>query len=492
MSRNDYFRTQLKDGKLHRNFSPLQKSSFRKKPHLIPSLNNLLASLCRQHSDFVKAALHPRREELFPGLLFPFTDKKVIRDQAKKVRDDLERHDKDGVEIDKIWPDFCKFWNLGQLKQPKRKEIFLTRKWLRILTSRVDKASFIYDQTVNPTHRYVSDRYLSYHLSHRPKGAYKDKHGEVWTYSQAYLRKQFCRTSGQFVRSRDIGELAINRGLTPYLVTITPKPLYNRKGSHWQKHTPDQVSKMLSGAFRKFTDSLRQAGDDIEIIRVIEPQRNGAPHMHFVMFIHSYRQGAIIKYLRDAFIHKSEVCGATGVHVKNSHDWLGAIKYVMKQLWGESMADPENQDRINAWSKHGCHRRYGHVSTMYKYPSVKLWEHARKGKALIQKLYPERLSERIAGDEYQICLVNYRLAIAAMENDFASFCKIFWEATASSCVVLNDIKPTDMEYEYEPHSQLRIEYPDNYIYYESFAIVDAIIESLHTKKLYKNAYIDTS
>lgn len=470
MNNYNFIQTSVNDsGRLARFYSPLQRLLFKNKPHLKPTPSNLIKPLMKGHPEHIQQVLDDRRYELLPGLLKPFAEKRSIFKQADRIADDIRKHVNAEVNVERIWEDFCRLWNLGNLKQPRADKLCTRHNWMIILRRLARRASYLYDAITKPTGQYVSDRYLRYSLSMRPSRKYITDSGEVWTYNRARLYKQFCRASCHMVKSRGIGELAVNRGLSPLAVVITPLPKYSMHSSSWQGSTPEQTSAAMMLVFRRFTDKLRHSGVDSEIIRVTEPQKSGTPHIHLLLFVDEQFIDMIQAALQWAFVdgcndkNIEAICGADGIDVKRCYDWEGELKYVTKDQWGGLKSKRDYESEIMAWAENGCHRRFSTVSTMHKYPSNKFWEQARKGRAEVEVYYKERLRDDVKTDASRIEQINMQLNEAAKSNNYADFCRAYWAATGTDEVIERN-RPRNLDIaELAGFSQLRVDNRDNYL-----------------------------
>lgn len=470
MNHNNFIQTFVNgNSRLARYYSPLQQLLYKGHPHLTPTPAILIKLLMKGYPEHIEQALNDRRYELLPGLLQPFSDKSSVFEQAGRIAADIRKHVNADVNVERIWSDFCMLWNLGNLKQPRADKLCTRHNWMIILRRLVRRASYLYDAITKPTGQYVSDRYLRYSLSMRPSRKYITDTGEVWTYNRARLYKQFCRASSYLVKSRGIGELAVNRGLSPLAVVITPLPKYSMHSGSWQGYTPDQTSADMMLIFRRFTDKLRHSGVDNEIIRVTEPQKSGTPHLHLLLFVEEQRIEMVLAALRWAFVDgcnnedTQPVCGTDGIKIKRCYDWEGELKYVTKDQWGALKSKRDYESEIMAWAENGCHRRFSTVSTMHKYPSNKFWEQARKGAAEVEIFYKERLRDDVKTDTSTIKLINKQLNEAAKSNNYADFCRAFWAATGTDEVIERNRPRTLDISELAGVSQLRVDYQGIYL-----------------------------
>lgn len=419
----------LRQGKLTACYGGLQQATFKTAAHLKPTISNLLKTLTRGKPEHIQQALKEHETALFPALLKPFSDRRRIYQQRKRVADDLRRHVASGVDIAAVWPDFLLLWNLPQdMKQPATKNLVSYRYWLITLRRLTKKATYIYSTLAEKTDRYVPARYLQYSLALRHRyDTNFELYGERLTHTKLQMYSQYCRTSGYKVRSEGIANLAENRGLTPFAITITPRPRYVMHSSAWAGVTPFETSGDMSTTFKQVTDSFRHAGYDVEIIRVVEPQANGTPHLHLLLFCDINLIGTIENTFNEKFINAG-ICGTGGIYTRTVYDVPGQIGYMLKTLWGNLKYQIEYQDEIMAWGEFGAHRRFAITSTKYKYPSVKLLDDARRGRASLIKLYKGRLRDDVKNTPGAITEIEEALNNAAKKRDYPRFVRLFWDA----------------------------------------------------------------
>ncbi len=436
------------------------------KPQYRPTVSNLHRKLSAGFPQHIKHLLSKRKRELFPGLLEPFASKQDIYRKAGQLADEwrLILSEKGSKRVvGGLWNDFCRIHNLGSLKMPALNKLGYPGYWHGVLRRKLRKASFIYSLLAEGADQYVPISYLKYALSLRRRGVYLTRYGEL-TYSQAQAYRQYMRCCQYYARSLGVADLAEKRGLSPYAISITPMPKYQMHGSHWEGETPEQVSSLLTQAYRKFTDSMRHAGIDLDCIRVVEPQESGTPHLHLLLFTNDIAK--VMPALKDAFMNKVEVSGSTGIHCQNAYDVGGEIRYMLKTLWGKLKYDAEYADEIMAWGEEGAHRRFGITSTTHKFPSVEIWELARKGKFQVEhhKICSKHLREDVRINEAKINTTNDRMNAAAKSGDYAAFCLAYWDATASDQQLKQDLLKSLTSSTFSACSQLRLIYQEDYTY----------------------------
>lgn len=446
-------------GRLHKRYRKLSKLV---KPEFRPTVTNIFRSLTSRQPWAVRQILAERKAEITPGLLAPFSPHKKIYSKAGDLSDSWRKIIKEVGRDNlthKMWEDFCSINNLGSFKMPSRNKLTYPGYWYSVLCRLLRKASFVYSMIAEGAKNIVPDSFLKYTLSLCKKRRYKTNIG-AWSYSQLKKIRQYTHYCNYLARSNGVAGLAQWRGLGAHLITITPLPEYHCRGEYWQGKTPEQVSRLLTAAYRVFTDSMRHAGVDLDAIRVIEPHDSGTPHLHLLIFTDDFNR--VMPALRKAYVDKVEVCGTMGVrYIKRVHDdeVESVIRYLLKTFKGDN-------DAVMAWSEQGAHRRFGITSTAHKYPSREFWEQGRKGLASIQQheTYSKILRADVSGNKARLDSINSRLNIAAKCGDYAEFCMAFWDATADDEQLGRDLMKSVVSSTFPGSSQLCLNYQDNYLY----------------------------
>lgn len=370
-----------------------------------------------------------RKDEVMPAGLRIGGSKQQISKRAKglmldfiKLSDKLLTEHKENM-TDDLFHQFLTLNNIKPFNLPCGKyadsKLGYTSFWYNKMCRALEKASAIYDFVVEDVDKYTSDRHLNYSLSLARKGTYYDKNGKKWTYNELQALKQYQRCCSYKARSIGVADFAASQNLDAYLISVTPV-------SSLRDMCADDLSAQYNAGWKTFTDSLRHAELNSYNIKVIEPGKDGVPHVHALLFTDNIDR--VMMFLKRAYIDKHELAGSIGVHYKPAHDVPGAINYLLKTHWGKLKYDSENADQIMLWGKHAAHRRFSITSTMHKLPSVQLWEDSRSGKAQVHKhkTYKSRLND----DALQhVKYVNNRLNEAAQSGNFFMFLKTFMSAT---------------------------------------------------------------
>ena len=430
-------------------YKGLQAIAIKKNPKLEPKISNLLDPLLRNKPRHIRDALRDHAKDLFPGLLKPFSDKSTIYKQRKRIAENLRHLADTGVDIAEVWKSFCELWNLPEgMKQPRPWNIFSYRYWFQTLRRLIKKATFIYSAIAKPTDTYVSEEYLRYSLELYHDYTLKliNKEGESGLkYSYWQMRKQHMLASSYKVRSEGIASLALNRGLSAYHLTITPLPEYNMHSSAWRGATPGGTSIKLNRAYRKLRDALKYRGYDVDILKFVEFMKSGTPHFHLLLFCNPIHIDIITSIFRKIFIDEG-IVGTDGIVIKYVADdeVSNVINYLMKTLWGGLKFQNELENEIQAIGEFGTSRRFSTTSTLHKFPSLELWNKARKGRASLISLYKDKLRKDVKGKRGAVAKADMALNEAARRRDYADFVREFWNATASDEIIkANKIKSVD-------------------------------------------------
>lgn len=173
-------------------------------------------------------------------------------------------------------------------------------------------------------------------------------------------------------------QMAHKKGFVWSFITITLPPEYHpnpqsKRGEHtWNGVTPADARKKLMKSWARARSLLNECNVEIFGVRVLEPQNDGTPHLHYIVFHSVYDtltlDNVLIRYFnQDGQWHtrkwdKKNKCwdddyrwNTPGLQIVNGNERRGnasnyAFKYMRKGLSFEDGADDVNL-RVEAWRK---------------------------------------------------------------------------------------------------------------------------------------------
>ncbi len=245
------------------------------------------------------------------------------------------------------------------------------------------------------------------------------------------------RKAELMVRARGFEEYANEMGHTGLFITMTCPSMYHaayaksgQLNSKYKGLTPYDGQQYLNRTFARIRAKLARLGITYYGLRVVEPQHDGTPHWHLLLFV----QESDVNSLKSCFQHYSlEECGDEKGAKENRVDFkvidkdkgsaTGYIaKYISKNIDGEGLdkgvygEDPKcAAKRVEAWASTWKIRQFQQIGGA----SVTVWRALRR---LKQSNSPNPFFEsvRVAADSSNWCEFNKLLnAINQNKKDHA-------------------------------------------------------------------------
>jgi len=385
-----------------------------------------------------------RHRELFFLDLNSSSSISEISSTARQVTDTITALDIADYEYAAMWTFFCQQVD-SKAKIPLGKNIYKSVK--RLLIQFVKRAGFVMQAILGPADKFISDDYYNQlkGIKWRRKGSdfYTD-----YLYSRADNKKYYARACGQYTRSCGVASLAKKDGLQSFSLTITLKPEFHRSSPKWNGMTPDQSARKMTKAWSAFAESLRNNRLRAEIVRNIEPHKDGTPHLQATVFTDESEK--LNGLLRRAFADIADA-GLHGIQLSETDNAYRSLLYTLKTIWPCS-DDKDNIDweRIRAWKSQISGQCFSIISTVRKLAPAALFDAHRRGEfeSKSDLAAVDRLSKKISiqwcyfgCDEYvqmhgsyypdkddAVADTNAKLSIAASEGDYANFTRIYTDA----------------------------------------------------------------
>lgn len=218
--------------------------------------------------------------------------------------------------------------------------------------------------------------------------------------SQKGVADPKVRKTELMVRARGFEDLAQDLGHVSAFLTVTCPSKYHRcyaktgdKNPNWQGYTPLDGQKYLNDVWVKVRSKLQREGVRFYGFRVAEPQQDGTPHWHLLLFVEPSQYQVMVKVMRSyALKEDGKEQGAdkhrfTEVKIDpNKGSATGYIaKYISKNIDGEHLdqgvygEDPKQAAvRVEAWAACWGIRQFQQLGGC----SVTVWRELRRLKAL--------------------------------------------------------------------------------------------------------------
>lgn len=410
------------------------------------NIDSSLDVIAADYDENIRRILSERRDEILPVGLLPFSSKGEIAKKARELTDDIkDLIDLHEATLEQLWESLCKYIQQPVCKVPDLSRISLYKAIKKILTKSVKRATFVFQSIVKICHTYVDYQYTDWLKDIRLKNnsGFYEHALEISTYPRSNYRKQYNRTAGYLARSTGMTSLALKDGLEAYFVTITLKRELHRNSKNWDGTTPEQAAKKITSSYSALYQRLRNNNINLESIRIVESDKGGTPHLHLMVLTDT--PDKVESAIRKQFVTTDGLSEKKGIYFKKVRSVKATIRYLLKSFWGPYHFRDGNDDELIAWSKSLGVRRFAITSFMRKYPTVELWDDARKGRAAIENCssplvisygelrdgesYVESSNTRYI-DLYDVTLnVNLSLNKIATDGDYAQFTRIFSTVT---------------------------------------------------------------
>jgi len=194
------------------------------------------------------------------------------------------------------------------------------------------------------------------------------------------------------VRARGLEEVAEEQGQIGLMVTLTAPSKYHFNSDKWNCESPRFTQAYLSGQWRKIRSALSYRKIKIQGLRVSEPHKDGTPHWHMLIFVHSDKAD-VLKALLEKYAFEVDGCeeGAAEHRLeiepvdKTKGSAVGyIIKYLSKNIKGEHMqgeldfesglAANEAAENAAAWASRHRLRQFQFFGSS----SVQVWRELRR------------------------------------------------------------------------------------------------------------------
>lgn len=299
-----------------------------------------------------------------PFGLSVYASREEIKRVAKEVYNDIvSLIDNHQISLSDAFTDFCTVLNNKNIKVPSKKK--LQDKIRFMLTKYVEKVTFCRQYRDQTPSLYVNDSYLKWCRQFNDTSLY-----EYSLHKNSIDKKQYGRASNYLTRSMGLASVAVKDGLTPFFLSITLDGHFHVSNDMWNDLTPEKTAKMLTAAYSDFLQFARNNDVDLESIRVIEPHRDGTPHIHAVIFIDALKKDIVIKALRKIFTQKHVVANNSGIYFEKCHDISKSIRYILKTFWNSS-------EYLRSWSSHVT-RRFAITSNVRKVNNAGIFDAFRR------------------------------------------------------------------------------------------------------------------
>lgn len=216
-------------------------------------------------------------------------------------------------------------------------------------------------------------------------------------------------------RSRGFEDLAKSLGHEALFITITCPSKYHRAYSRsddenpkWAGYMPDDAQRYLNKLWQRIRAQLQRKNIQPYGFRVVEPQHDGTPHWHCLLFVKPDHVKLLESIIRQyALEEDGDESGAleNRCDVKLIDPAKGSatgyiLKYIVKNIHGEGLGEDKFGNdaitvakRIKAWASCWCIRQFQQIGGA----SVSVWRELRR---LKERFAPESTIEkaRLAAD----------------------------------------------------------------------------------------------
>ena len=197
-------------------------------------------------------------------------------------------------------------------------------------------------------------------------------------------------------RARGFENLAKELGHEALFITVTCPSKYHRAfaksgaaNPKWQGLMPDAANAYLNRQWQKTRAELQRQGISPYGFRVVEPQHDGTPHWHMLLFIDAEKLKALESVIRR---YALEVDGDEKGAAENRCDFKKIdptkgsatgyiLKYIVKNIDGEGVGEDKFGNdsllvaqRIDAWASCWCIRQFQQIGGA----SVSVWRELRR------------------------------------------------------------------------------------------------------------------
>lgn len=292
-----------------------------------------------------------------------------------------------------------KSWWLRKLRKALRANIETTMRHL----GEVNRCKAIYcsDETLSAraAQKFYQTKYLSNTIM-------SNQHGQSFTLlelSQKGVSDPKIRKTELMVRARGFEDLANELGHVATFLTITCPSKYHRSyattgddNPKWQGYTPAEAQTYLNENWKLVRAKLQREDVRFYGFRVVEPQHDGTPHWHLLLFVEPRHYDTLINIMREyAMREDGDENGAdkhrfTEVRIdSNKGSATGYIaKYISKNIDGENLEagvygeDPKcAAARVDAWAACWSIRQFQQLGGC----SVTVWRELRRLKTMMNE-----------------------------------------------------------------------------------------------------------
>ena len=216
-------------------------------------------------------------------------------------------------------------------------------------------------------------------------------------------------------RARGFEDLSESLGHKGVFITITCPSKFHRaysksgaENSKWDGSMPNDAQLYLNKLWARVRAELKRKNINPYGFRVVEPQHDGTPHWHSLLFVkaeHVKALSDIIRYYAlqedgDEKGAQENRCDFKLIDPDKGSATGYILKYIVKNIDGEGLGEDKFGNdaiataiRINAWASCWCIRQFQQIGGA----SVSVWRELRR---LKDKFFPDSLIEkaRIAAD----------------------------------------------------------------------------------------------
>ncbi|WP_235869867.1 replication endonuclease [Veronia nyctiphanis] len=290
-----------------------------------------------------------------------------------------------------------KSWWLRKLRKALRKNIETALRHLNQVNRR--KGIYCSDETLSAraSQKYHQEQYLSNTIV-------TNQHGQSFSLlelSKKGVSDPKIRKTELMVRARGFEDLANELGHTATFLTFTCPSKYHRsyattgdENPKWGGYTPAEAQAYLNDIWKLIRARLQREDVRFYGFRVVEPQHDGTPHWHLLLFVQPSHYDTMISVMReyamreDADENGAEQHRFTEVKIDPSKgSATGYIaKYISKNIDGENLdsgvygEDPKcAAARVEAWAACWGIRQFQQLGGC----SVTVWRELRRLKAMM-------------------------------------------------------------------------------------------------------------
>ena len=188
----------------------------------------------------------------------------------------------------------------------------------------------------------------------------------------------------QHARANGVAKLAIEEGLTPWLVTITMASRWHASGKGDRPSTEEAV-RWHQTQWSRFRAAAKKNGLRLVGPKVVEPHKDGCPHWHLVVWTDDKKSAEQLLsiYFLDADDPGEPGAADHRIAWEQARSNMGAISYILKYALKYSMetnAGPDSRARlaVNAWRSLYGLRKLDWFSVNIAQPKVGVWREARR------------------------------------------------------------------------------------------------------------------